>query len=161
MHDLWPDDIGHVSKISTPATILKEQASLLGQKTGNLILAEVVLLEQDFGRSEEFNYAFLIVAPTLNDYRYRLFTISHDITLYPVKFHCDADLTQQIGSSESVGGKDYLNALLRGEPPALVAKSEDELLEILGRILGAEKTRRVIAAILSMVSYGDDKELPF
>jgi hypothetical protein len=40
MVDLWPEEIAKV-KIKSPVPILNEQASLLGQKTQNIILAEV------------------------------------------------------------------------------------------------------------------------
>ena len=97
MHDLWPEDIGPIPESKGPVIILREQASLLGKKTNNLVEAEVVQLEPS--RPEppivavqiepsmfetRFNYAFLIVAPPLNNYRYKLFTISHGIDAYPV-----------------------------------------------------------------------------
>ncbi len=40
IQSLWPDDIGQ-SDLVTPVSIMREQAVLLGQKTGNLVTAEV------------------------------------------------------------------------------------------------------------------------
>lgn len=40
MSDLWPEDIS-VTKMRAPLTILKEQASFLGSRTKNLIIAKV------------------------------------------------------------------------------------------------------------------------
>ena len=40
MVDLWPKDISEIS-IKSPVAILREQASLLGQKTKGLVTAEV------------------------------------------------------------------------------------------------------------------------
>ena len=37
MEDLWPDDITPDEDLRAPAAVLKEQASLLGQKTSNLV----------------------------------------------------------------------------------------------------------------------------
>ena len=41
MNDLWAEDIG-VTTVKTPVAILKEQASLLGNKTQNLVIGEVL-----------------------------------------------------------------------------------------------------------------------
>ena len=38
--DLWPTDIGK-QRIKTPAAILRQQASLLGKRTNNLVEAKV------------------------------------------------------------------------------------------------------------------------
>ncbi len=40
MTDLWPETIGTV-RVKSPVAILREQASLLGQKTQNLVQAQV------------------------------------------------------------------------------------------------------------------------
>src|SRR5229473_2311676 len=76
--DLWGDLIAE--PVRTPVTILKEQATLLGSKTNQMVLAEVKT-EVEEG---EFVHAFELVVPFLEYYRYRLFTVQHSITLYPV-----------------------------------------------------------------------------
>ena len=63
MLDLWPEDIGPIPDLKSPVTILREQASLLGKKTNNLVEAELVQLEAVISEDREFSYAFLIVAP--------------------------------------------------------------------------------------------------
>ena len=45
MVDLWPEDIAVYTKLRSPATILREQASLLGDRTQNLVEADVVQLD--------------------------------------------------------------------------------------------------------------------
>jgi hypothetical protein len=76
--DLWPANIAD-SNLTTPVTILKEQAALLGEKTRQLVKGEVVT--QTTG-SLLFHY-FYIAAPTLN-YRFELFNISHSVNFYPL-----------------------------------------------------------------------------
>jgi len=43
MSDLWPKDIGNTN-LRAPVSILREQASLLGEKTQNLVKADVYTL---------------------------------------------------------------------------------------------------------------------
>ena len=76
--DLWPDNIAD-SKLTTPITVLKEQATLLGEKTKQLVTAEVVT--QTTGNL--FVNSFYLMAPTLK-YRYELFRASHGINFYPL-----------------------------------------------------------------------------
>lgn len=139
MIDLWPDDIGY-TKLKAPVTILMEQASLLGKKTQNLVEAKI-------GRDEafeEFCYNFYLVAPALGNYRYKLFTIFHDIQLYPVKINIDSDILEEVSP---------------GTEGQLSAESEDDFLDILRKIFGAEKTRSLIYALLAQVVDTDEKLL--
>lgn len=149
MRDLWPEDIAPIPELKGPAIILKEQASLLGKKTKNLVEAEVVQFEPsrpgppmvqiELSMFEtRFNYAFLIVAPLLNNYRYKLFTISHGIDAYPVTINVDMEIRAEIGYSE--------------QREELVAKSEDEFVEILKKLFNAQKTQKIIGTLLSMIN---------
>ncbi len=76
--DLWPGDIGE-SDLRTPVAILKEQATLLGTKTGQLVTAEV----DSRSESDLFYHYFYLVAPVL-DYKYKLFTVRHALSFYPM-----------------------------------------------------------------------------
>jgi hypothetical protein len=77
-NDLWPDNIAD-SHLTTPVTVLKEQAALLGEKTRQLVKGEVVT--QATGNL--FVHYFYIVAPTLS-YKFELFTLSHGVNFYPL-----------------------------------------------------------------------------
>ncbi|MGB8769733.1 MAG: hypothetical protein WCC92_08965 [Candidatus Korobacteraceae bacterium] len=77
-NDLWPENIAD-SNLTTPVTILKEQAALLGEKTRQLVKGEIVT--QTTGNL--FVHYFYIVAPTLG-YKFELFQISHGINFYPL-----------------------------------------------------------------------------
>ena len=76
--NLWPENIAD-SNLTTPVTILKEQAALLGEKTRQLVKGEVVT--QTTGNL--FVHYFYIVAPTLS-YKFELFTLSHGVNFYPL-----------------------------------------------------------------------------
>lgn len=142
----------------TPVAILKEQASLLGKSTQNLVTAEIENLQvvdttiklnplglaesllnpiklagdNSFPSSAIFQYAFYLVAPALNHYRYQLFLIGYGIDLYPVAFRLDSDLQQELGLNEN---------------SHVMAATEEIYLGILKTIFSSEKTQRVIRAI--------------
>jgi hypothetical protein len=131
MTDLWPNDLGTVTTKS-PLTILKEQASLLGAKTKNIVKAKLQKSASNWG--VPFNYDFILNAPALDNYSYRLFIIAYDVDLYPVRFFVDDAIAEEMGIKPR---------------EVLIATGEEQLIEILARILGSQKTRHVIHAILS------------
>lgn len=119
--DLWPEDIAtNVSEL-TPVAILKQQASLLGDKTKNLVEAQVETRAVDFQRFLE--HSFYIVAPALDHYRYLLFRVTHPGTLYPVEI-----VSQD--HKESAG-------------------SETEFIEKIRGILSSEKTRKLVQSLIA------------
>jgi hypothetical protein len=89
--DLWGEITPNA--VRTPASILREQASLLGSKTSNLIEGKV----ESRVAGSSFNHSFNLVVPALDNYSYELFQISHDINLYPVHvgFQYDVDLENE------------------------------------------------------------------
>jgi len=146
----------------------------LGKKTNNLVEAEVVQLEPKISEKIEFNYVFLIVAPALDNYRYKLFTISYGINLYPLAIDVDRDIRAEIlpdarEREDQIRKRESLVAQLGTESAIdweeivdrrrLVAESEDEFVEILKKIFSAKKTKRVIGALLSMISYGQEGQI--
>ncbi len=149
MSDLWPQDFG-TTTAPTPVSILKEQASLLGQKTKNIVKGAVkrTSVGWDDDRREAmfrnfapvsaptkvFNYTFYLEGPVLDNYTYRLFRISFDVDLYPVRFFIDEGMADEL----SISPKDGVSA-----------KDEEEFKAILSRILGSDRTRKVVTAILS------------
>ena len=152
--DLWPEDIGY-SDMKSPLTILKEQASILGSKTKNLVNAEVRIADimdiklqnlnvkhsVEDNTKYDFSYNFYITAPALNNYRYRLFTIFFDIGLYPVNFMLDGEIQKQICPLKK----------------PTKANSESEFMQILGHIFNSDRTRTIISSLISQ-SGGFDNE---
>lgn len=78
--DLWPESFGSL-EIETPLQILRKQASLVGTKTGNLLVGSV---SRNVAADGDFQLSFYLVAPALDNYRYKLLQVWHGIGLYPV-----------------------------------------------------------------------------
>jgi len=180
MIDLWPNELSTVDQRS-PLTILKEQASLLGEKTQNIVIAvledaplvgswlpKTLALAswcaspgglrrparqkgpadprpgaptgERLPKNYPFKYGFLLTCPALSHYRFRLFSIAYDIDIYPVRFHLDSDVAEEIIEETHVE---------LGMNGNLQASNEEEFIEILRRIFSSRKTVRVIRALLS------------
>jgi hypothetical protein len=78
--DFWPSDLDKI-ELRTPLSILKEQASVLGAKTANAVIAEVT------SKSEAglFYHRLFLVVPVLDNYRYQLLTVNNGVKLYPLE----------------------------------------------------------------------------
>ncbi len=135
--DLWPEDIQEPINVKSPVTILKEQAALLGKRTNNLVTAEVSKKENNI--RAEFEYLFFIVSTSLN-YRYKLFSIEHNITLYPLRIITDTDLIQEVTDDEtaSIFSRITIN-------------DEEEFYRILQKIFGSTKVKRIISTLMRMI----------
>lgn len=125
MTDLWGDI--SANPIKTPVTILREQGALLEQKTQGVLTVSISTSQVGGENDARFMHNFTINVPSLN-YQYRLFRISHFITLYPVNFYIDKDMI---------------------DDKNVIAKDETEFLDILGQILKSPKTQGILNALLS------------
>jgi len=143
--DLWPEEL-ESAKIRPPVAILKEQASLLGQKTKNVVEGAV---SEVFTADEEktMEYSFNLVAPALGGYRYRLFTMSHDIRMYPLIITMDGEIFQEVNPEKPE--KESVQDMLMRNKNQVKAGNEAEFLALLKKIFAATKTRQIIAAILA------------
>jgi hypothetical protein len=138
--DLWPDEI-KVEKLMPPVTILRQQASLLGKKTKNIVQGEV---EDVRSNANLFIYAFYIIVPALNNYRYRLFNISYELSLYPLQMYVENDIRKEIPSDFIKRKDDTVDPL-----EFVYADSEKDFLEILRIVFNSTKVMRVISVLLS------------
>ncbi|MCB0060676.1 MAG: hypothetical protein KDE19_01120 [Caldilineaceae bacterium] len=159
MQDLWPNNIGE-NTINSPVSIMREQAQLLGQKTKNLVEAEVSIGSPT---SNKFVYYFYIVAPTLHDYHFRLFTVEHDIDIYPLTIYMDEALGEELGAGTP---KTAASALHRQTNAAIASagfaqssiqysitvSSEDEFIDTLRKVLNSRRSQQVIRSLLSQVN---------
>jgi hypothetical protein len=133
---LWP-------RVSTPerkapVTILREQGAALGQMTSNIIYGYAfnVRNQSSYSNRGTFVYAFNLESSPLS-YSYRLFTISHDIELYPVAFiEVDNDILKELEMTDK----------------QIVATSEEELLNWLKKIFNSQKTVGIIEAVLAQTA---------
>jgi hypothetical protein len=78
--DLWGEITP--SAVRTPASILREQASLLGAKTKNAIEGQI---ETQISGGM-FYHSFNLVVPALDNYSYELLKVWHGVNLYPVSY---------------------------------------------------------------------------
>lgn len=120
--NLWPEDIA-VTDVVPPVAILKEQASLLGKRTQNLVEARVIQGGSHSPARYPFYYYFQLIAPALDNYRYNLFSISHGVQFYPVRIEFEDSDTE--------------------------VQSEDEFMSELERIFSSDKTKGIISALIA------------
>jgi hypothetical protein len=118
--DFWPDDIGETGgpEPRTPVALLREQAVALGEKTKNVVTAEVES-DTDGGM---FVHTLYLAAPSIN-YKYQLLAVRHPLLLYPI-------LAKEPG-----------NVAWRK------LESEDDFLQWLRTVLASENTKKVIRAL--------------
>ena len=115
--DLWPN-IDKLNKIETPKKILKKQGEYLSKKTNDIVYAicdEIPrerLTEQEKGY--DFRYEYLITSKNLKNYTFKLFSIYHNITLYPLLIVLDVQVGSDIGlKKKSIGSKEEFEATLK------------------------------------------------
>jgi hypothetical protein len=140
MSDLWPS-FTDIPKKRTPHAILEEQAALLGDKTQNIVQAETKRSSTSMHVTEggivnaPFFYEFFIKAPILK-YKYKLFSIAHDVFLYPTTFYIDNDIEEEI---------------LQGKMEDIIAHDEEEYIALLQKIFNSKKTIKIIQSILGQL----------
>ena len=76
--DFWGEI--EATQMRTPLVILREQASLLGAKTKNLVEASV----KTRANGDAIRHSFDLVVPALGSYTYSLFVIVHGASIYPI-----------------------------------------------------------------------------
>jgi hypothetical protein len=122
--DLWPDNFGSLD-VETPLQILRKQASFVGTKTGNILEGSVTKTVDEDG---DFVLHFYLVAPALDNYRYKLLTVWHGIGLYPV---ITSEVSPQVRCENAEEFKEYLRSRFGSEETmkiirALIAQSRSE-----------------------------------
>jgi hypothetical protein len=127
MPDLWPTDLGEPYDITPPVALLREQGVLLAKKTQGAVEGRVLLGSQLGSQPGEFTLQFYLVAPSLDNYSFRLFTVVHGIDPYPLRI-----------VSEVEGVKENCS-------------NEEEFMEQLRKILASAQTRRVVRALRAQV----------
>src|ERR1039458_5495801 len=123
--DLWGEIVP--AAVRTPLAVLREQAALLGPKTKNLIEATVTTSKARF--LDQFVHHFNLVAPTLDGYKFELFSVTHGIALYPVSVPGDPQ-----------------------GPPTTTLSSEEELIEWLRHKLSSRDTKEIVSNLLAQVT---------
>lgn len=121
MEDFWPT-ISETDANTFPLTLLKEQARLLGQKTGGKLQAELVT----FPVGDSLRHNFEIVVPALGGYRFQLFSVDQTPESFPLHGHVEASLT-------SLNTESSFESWLRS-------------------VLSSDRTKKILANLLSQVN---------
>ena len=117
--NLWPEFV--VEKVRSPKTILKEQAGYLMKMTKNILSADVETTQER--STGQIIHNFYVVAPAMDNYRYRVFNVSHDVIYYP------------------------LSVMYRGR--FIAVTNEEEFLSVLSEIFKDGDTARIISSLLA------------
>ena len=119
--DYWPTNLVPSSFV-TPASLMREQAALLGSKTNQQITAAVVAV----GTPGAFTWSFQLFSAALGNYRYELFRVSHDLKIYPAVFNWENHADQ-------------------------VVANEAQFKAYLKDIIGSEQTKQIVQGMLSQI----------
>jgi hypothetical protein len=129
--DLW-GDLPTGDTMRTPHAVMLEQANLLTKKTSGMLVSDVARGTQ----SDRFINQLFIMAPSLNNYRYNVISVSHDVTLYPAR-------------------------IFSAPFPNRTVEDEEELKVALREAFTASEVRKVISALLAQIrSEGTSTETP-
>lgn len=142
MKNLWPTEF-EASDLPTTKELLEEQARLLPQLTNDMVHADIVQMDEldmiRYGLSNDFGYRFDIRGKFLKDYRFNLFSFSHDITLFPVVFKLDEKIADEV-----IGKQGPLSA------GKMVVKNIHELENLLSSVFGSARLKAVISSIMRL-----------
>jgi hypothetical protein len=142
MADLWPDEIGR-ERAQSPVAHLHAQGLFLEARCGHLLQSETPRLD---AVRNSFTHAFDIVAPALDNYRYRLLTVSFGISLYPTRISVAPGVLDEIRGRVNVQPDSRDKGHKR---EVIVAESEEQFLDCLEVLFATIKIRQAIAMLMS------------
>jgi len=149
MENLWrinEEDYGEDFK--TPNEIIKEQIRYLEGKTKEYISGELVeiQLKDRFEESEEtsdFRYNFYINAKFLKNYKLKLFSMTYDTLIYPLRLNFNEDLCEEFKI-------DYSDEM--------ECKNEEEFIIQLGDVLKSDYVANTLGILMKL---SKNKEMDF
>ena len=149
IEDLWPEKINTKIKTIAPVTILRQQASLLGKKTKNLVEGQVeTKTVKDASQEKQLEHSFYLVAPALDFYKYPLFRVQHGImNWYPLKIF--VDVIDSKNFKEKKRDVQDMKRRIRLRALALGIETEEEYLRKLKEIFASEETQKAIESLIA------------
>jgi hypothetical protein len=111
------------SSANSPVMQLKEQAALLGDKTGGLVRASV---QSNSDGDGGFTTALLLWSPYIEGYRYRLLELAYPVGYYPLKIRAGDELHE--------------------------ARNQGEFTGLLMKVLSSERTAKIVEAIMAQAT---------
>jgi hypothetical protein len=138
MDNLWPN-FDEIQRIKTPKEILEEQSKILPKLTNDSVYATIdpsTVFNDDFtiNTKYDFTYDFIIRGKYLQDYKFKLFTIGHTISIYPVRMRLDTEIRKEIGLKNL----------------DVIIDNSNGFVNILREILNSDRLKYVIASIIGL-----------
>lgn len=129
VENLW-GEFPAVETERTPLVILREQCTILGKLTDNVLEGRI----RKIWKGNRFHLVMEIVAPALDNYVYTVLRVDHGIQMYPL---------------EIVRLNLELDEIGRGNP-VQHCKNEAEYVKILRENLSSDTVRRVIMGLITL-----------
>lgn len=144
--DLWAPDIK--VDVLPPLAILKAQESLLARKTQGMLEAKLSTMEAENLVQHQLD----LIAPSLNFYRERLLTATHDRTmLYPVTITANCFYPKPRTQIEAIASQ-IKNSLDQPLPQREAATDED-FVQLVRQVLQSEQVRALISSLLARINH--------
>ena len=141
--DLWPG-AALKSIVLSPVAILRTQATLLGQKTQGLLIAEVTTTTGENGHVE---LGLELIVPALHNFRYRLLQVRHERdTIYPADIFATG-LTYQETRKNLIPL--YEETTVTRTTPNKTAYSDDGFIKIIQEVLQAKETVAMLQSLIA------------
>jgi hypothetical protein len=141
MKNLWPSKFEPNTQ-RAPKAILEEQAGFLVKVTGGIVSAEVSPINQidafSYGLANDFVYRFDIVGSFIDNYKFTVLRISHDIALYPVKVLIDENIGSELQGTKSLLGFQR------------TSNSPDDFESLLEQVFQSERMKSIVGSIISL-----------
>jgi len=145
--DLWAEDI--TVTVLPPLAVLKAQEGLLAQKTQGLLQAKLTCTESD----KLVQYQLDLVAPSLNFYRERLLTATHEKgRYYPVVITAECFLPKA-GTFSPIS--ELTAVAVRTMNPSLDqrrAATEEEFIRLVREVLHSADVRSLIQSLIARIN---------
>lgn len=152
--DLWSDDIK--VDVLPPLAILKAQEGLLARKTQGMLEAKVTTTESENLVQHQLD----LIAPSLNFYRERLLTATHDrLMLYPVIVAAEC-FAPNVEVSQGPLAPIHLTAkamtdmhrVLIPEAFQRKATTDEEFVQLIREVLQSTEVRALIASLIARIN---------
>lgn len=121
------DGVIEESAVKPPIAVLKELAHALEKKTKGLLIGKIEQTTFSDDSKDEFILRFYITVPSLNNYRYEVFNITHNFDFYPLRLE---------SSNGELSAKD---------------KTPEELENTLKEVLSLHHVKKVINGLLAQI----------
>jgi len=150
--NLWPQI--EVKPGNTPLGILRQQASLLGSRTNNLLEGQVTT--QNVGG--RFVHTLSVVAPSLDYFSSEILVVCHEATaLFPAFVGKLGEVVMEdLQEDHGIGATRAVLAQPPFPEPAVEVGDQQGLLLVLRYALSSDRTTKVLEALLTQSQSPDD-----